>query len=289
MTGYGITEVNRPPWRCGVEIHSVNRKQLDVVVNLPKHLVALERAVRQLVQERCVRGRISVIVRLEGEDETNWDWALLKVNRGLADEYARLYQGLREAMPVPVAPLDLVRAPGVFELREKEIDASVVWPVVELAVVQALDQLVTSREEEGRYLASVLEEGRVQLGRVIGAMRGRAPAVVERYRETLRMRLAEAGLPLPLDDERVMREIGLFAERADISEELARLESHRAQLLQYLRSEEAVGRSLDFIAQELNRELNTIASKANDAMLTQLVVEGKTEVERIREQVQNIE
>ena len=120
-------------------------------------------------------------------------------------------------------------------------------------------------------------------------MRDRAPAVVSHYRESLHSRLVEAGLPLPLDDDRLLREIGLFAERSDISEELDRLESHEKQFTQYLRSQDPVGRPLDFRAHELNREFNTIGSKANDAVLTQLVVEAKTEVEKIREQVQNIE
>ena len=289
MTGFGTGEANRLPWRCGVEIQSVNRKQLDVVVSLPKNLVQLERPLRQLVQERVSRGRISVKVVFETDEDADYESAQLTVCQSLAREYARRYQDLVEQLEVPLAPLDLLRAPGVFELQETEIETSQVWPVVETAATQALDNLIAAREGEGRHLAKVLSEGRERILKLVAQMRDRAPMVLERYRGNLHTRLAEAGLSLPLDDERVLREIGLFAERSDITEELDRLESHEKQLTQYLESDEPVGRPLDFLAQELNREFNTVGSKANDAVLTQLVVEGKTEVEKIREQVQNIE
>ncbi|MFT5187792.1 MAG: hypothetical protein ACI957_000808 [Verrucomicrobiales bacterium] len=289
MTGIGIGEANRLPWRCGVEIQSVNRKQLDVVVSLPKNLGQLERLLRQLVQERVSRGRISMKVIFETDEDADYESAQLKVCQSLAREYARHYQELKEKLGVPLSPIDLLRAPGVFELQEQEIEASQVWPVIESAATQALDNLITSREEEGKHLAKVLTEGRERVMKIVAEMRAHAPTVVQRHRENLHARLAEAGLPLPLDDERLLREIGLFAERSDITEELDRLVSHDKQLVQYLQSDEPVGRPLDFLSQELNREFNTVGSKANDAALTQLVVQGKTEVEKIREQVQNIE
>ncbi len=290
MTGFGSGEAIKLPWRCLVEIQSVNRKQLDVVVSLPKNLVSLERSVRQRVQEETSRGRVSVKVNLEADEDADHDLAQLRVCQSLAREYAERYRHLSKSLGgLPLAPLDLVRAPGVFELQELEIEASQVWPVIEEATSKALEQFISTREEEGLHLEKVLRKGRDRILELVGSMRLRAPEVVVHYRETLHARLAEAGLPLPLDDERVLREIGLFAERSDISEELDRLESHEKQLTQYFQSSDPVGRPLDFLAQELNREFNTIGSKANDAVLTQLVVEAKTEVEKIREQVQNIE
>lgn len=290
MTGFGTGEAIHFPWRSSVEIHGVNRKQLDIVVNLPKNLMTLERPLRQLVQTRASRGRISVKVTLEADEEADEGLAEVRFHKSLANEYARHYENIFEHLGVlPLAPLDLLRAPGVFELKEREIDETQAWPVIEEACRAALDQFTASREEEGQHLAKVLMEGRARLKHLTAAMRERAPEVVRRYRENLRARLEEAGLPLPLDDERLLREIGLFAERADITEELDRLESHDKQLHHYLESDQPAGRPLDFLAQELNRELNTIGSKANDAALTHFVVEGKTEVEKIREQVQNIE
>lgn len=291
MTGFGSGEATRLPWRSAVEIHSVNRKQLDVVVSLPKNLVALERSVRQCVQERVSRGRVSVKISVETDEEAEQDSVRLRVCQSLVTEYARRYRDLAERVgdTVPLAPLDLLRAPGVFELQELEVDASQVWPVIEEALQPALDGLVQSREDEGRHLREVIGKGGDRVIALVAAMRERAPEVVVRHRDHLRARLEEAGLPLALDDERLLREIGLFAEKADISEELDRLESHEKQLRTYLHSGEPVGRPLDFLAQEFNREFNTIGSKSNDAALTQLVVQGKTEVEKIREQVQNIE
>lgn len=290
MTGFGAGEACQAPWRCGVEIHSVNRKQLDIVVNLPKNLVSLERSVRQLVQEKVSRGRISVKVTLETDDDADLGSSQLRVCQSLAKEYAQQYQNLRDELgDVPLAPLDLSRAPGVFELKEVELEASQVWPVIEEGVQQAMTVFLASREEEGKHLAEVLSEARQRVHQLVIAMREHAPAVIQRHRENLRARLEEAGVPLPLDDERLLREIGLFAERSDISEEVDRLDSHDKQLAQFLQSDEPVGRPLDFLAQEFNREFNTIGSKANNAELTQIVVQGKTEVEKIREQVQNIE
>ncbi|MEN9020782.1 MAG: YicC family protein [Verrucomicrobiaceae bacterium] len=291
MTGFGAGEVCQAPWRCAVEIHSVNRKQLDIVVNLPKNLVSLERPVRQLVQESVSRGRISVKVTLETDEDAEIGALQLRVCQSLAKDYVEKHLALRKSLgdDVPLAPLDLMRAPGVFELQEMTLEASDIWPVLEKGVKDTLITFIDSRNEEGKHLAKVLSDGRERVSALVREIREHAPAVVERYRTNLQSRLEEAGLPLPLDDERLLREIGLFAERADISEELDRLDSHDKQLVQFLQSDEPVGRPLDFLAQEFNREFNTIGSKANDAALTQLVVRGKTEVEKIREQVQNVE
>lgn len=290
MTGFGNGEALRAPWRCEVEVQSVNRKQLDIVISLPRNFAAIERSLRQLVQGRVSRGRLSLKVSVEADEDADIGVAQLKICPSLAREYGQRHQELSEQLSqVSVAPLDLLRAPGVFELRKLEIEVSQVWPVIEEATTKAMDRLVDSRVEEGRHLRQVLVDGRDRVMKLVSSMCERSPMVVERYRENLRTRLEESGLPLPLDDERLLREIGLFAERSDISEELDRLESHEKLMTQYLESEEPVGRPLDFLAQEFNRELNTVGSKANDAVLTQLVVEGKTEVEKIREQVQNIE
>ncbi len=287
MTGYGQGEAKEASWSCRVEVHSVNRKQLDPVFHVPKFAVFLERPLRTLVTARFSRGRVSLKVLLESDGDARM--GQLKVSTGLARQYLDHHVSLVSDYPESLAPLDLTRATGVYVLEEQELEPDAVWPVVEKAAVAALEQLTVMRLEEGKHLQGVLEQGVRRLEAIVVNMIDRAPAVVSQYRDALSRRLEEAGLPLPLDDERLVKEIGLFAERSDISEELDRLNSHTKQMAAYMQGAESVGRSIDFLAQEMNREFNTIGSKSNDATLTQLVVQAKTEVEKIREQVQNVE
>lgn len=287
MTGYGQGEATETPWSCRVEVHSVNRKQLDPVFHVPKSAVFLERPLRNLVTARFSRGRVSVKVLLESDSDA--EMGQLKVSTALARQYLDHHASLMGDYPHSLARFDLARATGVYVVEEQELELDAVWPVVEKAAVAALEQLTVMRLEEGKHLQEVLQQGLQRLEAIVVKMTDRAPAVVAQYRDALSRRLEEAGLPLPLDDERLVKEIGLFAERSDISEELDRLNSHTKQMATYMQGAESVGRSLDFLAQEMNREFNTIGSKSNDAALTQLVVEAKTEVEKIREQVQNVE
>ncbi|MED6299645.1 MAG: YicC/YloC family endoribonuclease, partial [Verrucomicrobiota bacterium] len=164
-----------------------------------------------------------------------------------------------------------------------------VWPFVEKALKESLSKLLEMRSTEGAHLKSDLESRLAILKGFLQQIAEQAPSVVKRYRENLMKRLDAAGIELNLDDERLIKEIGLFADRCDISEEITRLESHFAQCHKYFTSDEAVGRPLDFLIQEMGREINTIGSKANDASIAQIIVESKTELEKIREQIQNIE
>ncbi len=287
MTGFGRAENQRSPWTCRIEVASVNRRQLDVVVHVPRTLLAFELPMRKFINERVVRGRVSIKVALESEEAGQS--GRLRVSRDLARDYLQQHAALAREFGESLAPLDLTRANGVFEVEEVEPEVDELWPLVEETAGQALEGMLNMRREEGAHLAHVIGQGRERMLDITRSMKERAPIVVTNHRASLAKRLEEAGLPLPLDDERLVKEIGFFAERCDISEELDRLDSHAEQLLRYLESDEPVGRSLDFLAQELNREFNTIGSKANDAVLTQLVVAGKTEIEKIREQVQNIE
>ncbi len=287
MTGYGQGEAAGTPWSCRVEVHSVNRKQLDPVFHVPKAAVFLERPLRNLVSARFSRGRVQMKVLLESDSDAQV--GELKTSTSLARQYLDHHRSLLADYADCLAPLELSRAPGVYVLEEQELELDAVWPVVEEAALAALDQLTVMRREEGEHLQEVLSQGLQRLETITVSMTERAPAVVVQYRAALSRRLEEAGLPLPLDDDRLVKEIGLFAERSDISEELDRLGSHTKQMAAYIQSSESVGRSLDFLAQEMNREFNTIGSKSNDAALTQLVVQAKTEVEKVREQVQNVE
>ncbi len=215
----------------------------------------------------------------------------VQVDEALAQQYLKALRRMADQLALHDLPdsFDPMRAPGVISLGEQLPEPDDAWPAIEGAVGEALSALLEMRAAEGAHLREDMLAKLDSLQAHVSAIEERAPEVAVRYRENLHKRLAGAGLEIDLDDERVLREVGVFAERCDISEEITRLASHFVQCKNYLESGEPVGRSLDFLAQEMNRELNTIGSKANDATIAQRVVESKTELEKIREQVQNVE
>jgi len=288
MTGFGRGEAQAGGLAYRAEVSSVNRKQTDIVVGLPRELAPLEIRVRELVSRHVSRGRVNVNINIgaaEGSAGT------VQVDENLAAQYFEALKGLGDKLAIAGLEntLDPLRAPGVVTLGETVPEADDAWPVIHQALETALADLVAMRAAEGEHLCGDLVGKLERLQELVADIAARAPGVTERYRENLHKRLNGTGLEIDLDDERVLREIGLYSERSDISEEITRLGSHFAQCSNYFESEEAVGRSLDFLSQEINRELNTIGSKANDAAIAQLVVEAKTELEKIREQVQNVE
>jgi uncharacterized protein (TIGR00255 family) len=184
----------------------------------------------------------------------------------------------------------LVRAPGVFQTDEQIAEEENFWPAVEKALSKALAALVKMREREGGHLKKDLAERVAIMRKAATQVQGHAPKVAERYREQLIQRIQEANLPAPAaDDERLLKEVVYFADRSDITEELTRLQSHFQQFEDCLKTDEPVGRTLDFLAQEMNREINTIGSKANDSLISREVVTLKAELEKFREQAQNVE
>lgn len=288
MTGFGRGEVVAGGWRFGIELASVNRKQGEVVVSLPREWQAHEIPLRQLVAERVSRGRVTVSAKIE---PARGPQGRLRVDLDLARAYAAALGQIATAVgsKVGLTGSDLLRAPGVFSFEEGLPQTTGVWLSLEKAARRALEAFDKSRLAEGRALQKDLD-ARLRILRSIHLkISKRAPKVVVHHREALRRRLADSGLPLPLEDERLVREIALFAERSDISEELSRFASHLDQCADAIRTGEPAGRSLDFLCQELHRELNTTGAKASDAAIAHLVVAGKSEVEKLREQVQNIE
>jgi uncharacterized protein (TIGR00255 family) len=287
MTGYGRGECAREGFKFTVELNSINRKQSDIAINLPKELVELEPRIRDEINAHLSRGRINAVVayhRSAAEERVELDEAL-------AQAYLKAIQKLQRKTKLNGSiTLDtILRAPGVLKLAESALDADAMWSSVEVALKKALAQLVKMREKEGKFLAADLSKRLEVLAAGLAAIRQAAPDTVKRYRDQLRARVKEAGLNVPLDDERLTKEVVLFADRCDISEEITRLDSHLQQFRDCLKSGEPVGRTLDFLAQEMNREINTIGSKANAAEISQHVVKMKAELEKIREQVQNIE
>jgi uncharacterized protein (TIGR00255 family) len=288
MTGYGRGEVDHGGLKLGVELNSVNRKQSDIVANLPRDLAELEPRIRQAINEKISRGRMNVLVTLQENANGTRELAL---DTGLARSYHEAMLTLQKELNAPgeITIGTILQAPGVMRSPEHKIDAAQAWPVLEQALGTALAELIKMREREGKHLAKDLIHRLKVLRQEIKEIRVLYPDVVKKYRTALLERIEKAGLNLPVDDERLLKEIAFFADRSDISEELTRLESHLAQFAHHLRKNEPVGRTLEFITQEIFRELNTLGAKSNDAAISQHVVACKSELEKIREQIQNLE
>lgn len=288
MTGYGHGEAADDRWTVTAELSGVNRKQTDIAINLPSSLNELEGEVRKQIADRLSRGRVNARITLE---RRGGGTTTLLVDEGLARQYVEAARQVSEATgaDLRMAAADLFRAPGVFRIDEAVADPDAVRGLVIHAVEVALSHLIAMQEEEGAHLRRDLEARLDTIERHMATVRDQAPEVVESHRRHLHARLASSGLTIDMSDERLLREMALYAERCDVSEELTRIGSHLAQFRRYLEGAEPAGRPLDFLCQELNREFNTIGSKANDAGIAQRVVDAKTELEKIREQIQNLQ
>jgi len=290
MTGYGRGERSQDGFKITVELNSVNRKQAEISLYLPREMEMLEAQVRDAINRSIARGRITVRVSLHaGEGQAS---AKMHLNVPLAKAYARELNRLAAQLKLSDSvTLDhLVRAPGVLQTDEQIAGGEDFWPAVEAALKQALTALLKMREREGAHLARDLSSRAGIMRQSVAKVKKHAPTVAEKYREQLMVRIKSAGIEAPgVDDERLTKEIVYFADRSDISEELTRLESHFQQFDDCVKSKEPVGRTLDFLAQEMNREINTIGSKANDSLISREVVTLKTELEKFREQAQNVE
>lgn len=280
----------RDGYQVEIELSSVNRRQLEIVIAAPSEMEPLESRVREELAKSLARGRVSVRVRLEiGEERLS---RRVRVNAGVAKTFARELANLAKAtgLPPQVSLDTLLRIPGVIENDAGTLDSDRVWPIVQQAVQQALQRLTRMRAREGRHLAGELRRQIATMRQLTRQIEAVAPEVMVNHRRQLLDRIQKAGLPgVTADDERLLKEVALFADRADISEELTRLESHFGQFQECLTAGEPAGRTLDFLAQEMNREVNTIGSKANDGRISKAVVLLKAEIEKFREQVQNIE
>jgi uncharacterized protein (TIGR00255 family) len=268
----------------------VNRKQSEISVNLPREMELLEAQIRDLINRHIARGRLTVRVSLHAGASVTA--ARMHLNVPLAKAYARELNRLSRQLKLPgTASLDhLVRAPGVFQTDEQLAVEEDFWPAVEKALDKALSGLLKTREREGAHLAKDLAQRVASMRKAVLHIQKHAPRVAERYRQQLIDRIKGAGLEAPsVEDDRLLKEVVYFADRSDISEELTRLQSHFQQFDDCRKSKEPVGRMLDFLAQEMNREINTIGSKANDSLISRAVVTLKAELEKFREQAQNVE
>jgi uncharacterized protein (TIGR00255 family) len=287
MTGYGRATSAIAGFTLTVQVSAVNRKTLDLAIRLPGEWDRLEAALGEQVRRAAHRGRVSVVIELtgaRGAGENSWDEAEIgsTLDRLAALAAAR---GLAFA-PTP----ELLWSVANAQRRTAELPAAdAAAPIVTDVLAQALREFVAMRAQEGEALLVDLLTRLNALRQQVDAVAARAPQVTAGYRELLLQRLRQAGLELDLNDERVLKEIALFADRCDVTEELTRLRSHFEQFGALLKSAGEIGRKAEFILQEIGREVNTIGSKANDLAIARAVIELKNELERVREQIENVE
>lgn len=288
MTGFGRGEAGGDLGRIVVEMKAVNHRFSEVVFRMPRQFSALEEPARKLIQSRVSRGRVDVFVSWEAAAKARG----VKVDKELAMAYYNALMELRgEIGSKSELSLDtLAKLPDVLKVEEGEVTAEDLWPAFEAATATAVDNLIAMREREGANLVQDLLARIARIEELGQFVAQRAPQVVDEYRARLTRRLEDLlGQSNVVDPQRLAQEVAIFADRSDITEEIQRLTSHISQFRAALAGGDAVGRKLDFLVQEIGREVNTIGSKANDATITSHVVDGKSELEKVREQVQNIE
>jgi len=288
MTGYGKGEAQAGNVALTVEIKTVNHRYADITVKLPRSLMALENEVRREVGQTLRRGKIDVFVNFGSAEEST---VVPVLNRTLALAYRDLFTQLRNELGLSGGvTLELLASQrDVIQLREAEVAPEVLRDCVLQAMAQATGQLLAMRHAEGEATAADLRERLAQLDGLLMEVERRAPQIPQEWQGKLLERLARLQQGLDYDPQRVAQEVAMYADRCDISEEVVRFRSHLTQFRALFDDAEAVGRRMDFLVQELNREVNTMGSKSNDAELTRAVVAMKAELEKVREQVQNVE
>ncbi|MCY3771397.1 MAG: YicC family protein [Gemmatimonadetes bacterium] len=288
MTGYGAGESDLAGVRTVVELRSVNGRYCDIAVRLPRSLGSLEGRVRAYVQEHVTRGNVSVSVRCDDGD-TGAHAVRIDVEAG--KKYCDALRELKEQLGVSGdVSLDMVAAyPGLVTPENEEVDPSERWTGMEAALVKALAAFKEMKRSEGRALETDLRIRVEAILAILRAIEDRAPDRVVEYRERLNNRLVDLLDERQLDPQRVAMEITLFAERIDVTEECVRLRTHCDAFMEALEADGSAGRRLNFLIQEMNREINTIGSKGNDTEISHSVIQAKEELEKVREQVQNIE
>ena len=288
MTGFGRGEYQEGSYRFTVEMKSVNHRYFDAGIKLPRKLNFCESAVRTVLKDYIRRGKVDVFVTCE--DLTAAD-ASVKYNGKIAEEYAAYFRQMSENLGLvnDLTASVLGQLPEVFSMEEKPADEDVLWAVLEKSLKIACRQLIEAREREGSALFQDLMDKLDGMGREVQAIEERSPQIMEAYREKIGAKLREILADPQIEESRIASEVILYADKVCTDEETVRLKSHIETAKAVLEEGGAVGRKLDFLAQEMNREANTILSKANDLATSNLAINLKTEIEKLREQIQNIE
>ena len=287
MTGYGRGRAASDECKIVVELQALNKRQTEIVLSLPGAFSSLETDVRAAIDRKIHRGRINANISAQFARSE----LAPKLNRQLAKAYLETFTAVQKELGLggEISIDTLLRAPGVLDVPEQRQLKNATREAVLAALEAALQQLLVMRAKEGAHLLRDLTRRIKALRSNLDKVRKLQPRAAERFRNSLRDRVKEHAVDIPLHDDRLAKEVAFFAERSDFSEEVSRLDSHITQFLAIAEAEDSIGRTLEFLCQEIGRELNTLSAKANDAEISQLVVHSKAELEKIREQVSNVE
>jgi len=288
MTGYGSATGSSGRLEISVEIKSVNNRYLDCTVKIPRVFSSFEESLKTIVLKHISRGKVDVYVMI---DSSNADDVEIKLNRPLVEAYLRTLIEMTEeyGLPGSISALDLSRFPDVLQAEKREADKDLLCADISSVLEEAISGFTEMRTREGEKLNADISARLQEIERLTLLAEEISPRSVAEYRKKLELRMQEVLLTADIDQQRILTEAALFADRVAINEEIVRLRSHIVQLREMLDSTDPVGRKIDFLVQEFNREANTIGSKGNDAEMTRLTVDMKAEIEKIREQAQNIE
>ncbi len=288
MTGFGRCEVSEAERKFTVEMKAVNHRYLDVNIKMPKKLNFFESSIRTLLKKYIERGKVDVFITYEDYTENN---VCIKYNQDIAEEYLKYLKQMAQdfSLDDDVRVSTLSRYPEVFTMEEQTIDEEQLWKGLEKAVSGAAESFVQARITEGENLKNDLIAKLDGMLEHVDFITERSPQIITEYKEKLREKVQELLEDTKIDEARLLTEVTIFADKVCVDEELVRLRSHIAQTKEALQGGGGIGRKLDFIAQEMNREANTILSKTTDLEVSGRAIELKTEIEKVREQIQNIE
>ena len=289
MTGFGHGEVsNDKNQKVTVEMKSVNHRYCDISLKLPKKLAMFEANIRNIMKEYASRGKIDIYVSYEDLSETA---VSLHYNQAMAAEYMQVFKKMQEdfGIETKITAEALAKYPEVVTLEEVQQDEEVWWELLEAALRQAAEKFVETRTIEGANLKRDLLGKLDQMAADVTFIEERSPQIIAEYRSKLEEKVKEFLEDSTIEENRIAAEVTLYADKIAVDEEIVRLQSHISSMTDVLESDESIGRKLDFMAQEMNREANTILSKSSDVDLADYAIELKTNVEKVREQIQNIE
>ncbi len=288
MTGFGRAESVTEARKITVEIKSVNHRYLDLSIKMPRKFNFFEVAVRNLMKTYMQRGKVDVFISYEDYTLSN---AAVKYNKELAQEYLTYLKQMAEEFGIEndIRVSTLSRYPEVLSMEEHSMDEDEIWSELEVVIKEACDKFVSTREREGEHLKNDLINKLDALDEKVTQVEEYSPAVVEAYRQKLETKVHELLEDVQIEESRIAAEVIMFSDKICNDEETVRLHSHIKGMKKMLLENEGIGRKLDFMAQEMNREANTILSKSNDLTVSNIAIDLKTEIEKIREQIQNIE
>ena len=289
MTGFGRGEYKNDNYHFTVECRTINHKYVDINIRLPRKISFLEDKIRNVVKEYVKRGRVDLYIKLDliGSEDVN-----LKFDEKLASEYVNILNNIKSTFNLQddITIMNIAKFPDIIKSEEKEEDEDLLWSMLKVALDDCLVKLKDMRKEEGIKLSNDIDMRCDLLKDYIEQIENYSYNVVNEYKEKLNNRIAEIlDNPSLVDENRLAQEVAIYADKCSITEEIVRFKSHILQLKKTIHKDESIGRKIDFLIQEMNRETNTIGSKSSDLNITNLVVEIKSELEKIREQIQNVE